>query len=801
MEFFASCPQGFERLLAAELSGLGATKVRPLKGQVVFGEGQAQALRACLWSRLASRVMLVLGRIDATDANTLYEGLAHIPWEDHLVPGATLSIDAHGTNRELRDSRFVALRSKDAISDRLLARRGARPVTSASHADATVVVRISHERATVALDLSAEPLFYRGNRPGASLRGTVAPLRSDYAAALLALGGWYRDARHLLEGEPQALVATLYGTGSVLVEAAGQALDVAPGLSRARWGHAAWAGLDSALWDSLVQEGRQRAEKGHLRAPALTLIACDPRPGAQKTAARALAEAGLAVKPRYVLPEALTPTLEKLAVDEAATLATCDLSWLQANDLPREASCLGTVRALRGLCTAALARDSAIDAALGHAPNRTIEVMVGRDSARMALYQAGGKTAEADADTASVLVHGPQGGAGQSLPVLVAASSQFARRLSKMARQRARWAARELVSCYRVYDRDLPDYAVTIDLFQGLNAGERWLCVSEYAAPRSVDATLARERLLDVLALAPPILGVVPENTFLRVRSHGRGGSQYAEAPASAAKKDKDGRPPQRNAQPQHYGAQVPQHERPLALPPGAHLVDEGGLSFEVNFSGRLDCGLFLDQRETRSLVRELMKQAPEPRRFLNLFCYTGSATCYAADGGAAATTSVDLSRPSLDWARRNMERNGFAGRQHEYVQADVIQWVDEQRHSSRRWELVFCDVPTFSNSSRMHTRSWDVQRDHAELLIGVSRLLAKGGQAIFSCNLKGFSPDLDTLGRAGVVLEDITEKTIPEDFSRSPKVHHCYLVRRVRPQTTREQKPQENPRASRRRS
>ena len=166
-------------------------------------------------------------------------------------------------------------------------------------------------------------------------------------------------------------------------------------------------------------------------------------------------------------------------------------------------------------------------------------------------------------------------------------------------------------------------------------------------------------------------------------------------------------------------------------------------------------------------------------RRFLNLFAYTGTATCYAADGGCRHTTTVDMSAPSLSWVRRNMKRNGFTGPEHEYVRTDVIRWIGEQRHTKNRWDLVFCDVPTFSNSKGMRG-SWDVQRDHVELLIGLSRLLTRDGVAVFSCNLRSFRPDVDALAKAGVAIEDITQETIPEDFARNPKVHHCYLVRRA---------------------
>ena len=141
---------------------------------------------------------------------------------------------------------------------------------------------------------------------------------------------------------------------------------------------------------------------------------------------------------------------------------------------------------------------------------------------------------------------------------------------------------------------------------------------------------------------------------------------------------------------------------------------------------------------------------------------------------------TVDLSNTYLDWAERNMRQNGFVGPQHHFVRDDVLAWIRDQRQTRNRWDLIFVDPPTFSNSSKMGRRTWDVQRDHVELLAGVSRLLAQGGQAIFSCNLRGFRPETRKLARAGVVLEDITAQTIPEDFARNQKVHHCYIVRRL---------------------
>ena len=759
LEFFSTCPRGFERMLADELSGLGILHVRALRGQVSFHGTLGDAYRTCLWSRLASRVVLVLGRVPAADGDSLYQGLSAIPWEDHVSSSATVAVDAHGTNADLRNTQYIAQRSKDAVVDRVRARTGARPAVDTHHPDVTVSVRVSRERATVGIDLSGSPLFRRGYesvRPG---RRPIAALRPDYAAALLAAGGWYRDVR---PGRNAPTLACAYcGTGTVLVEAAAQALDRAPGLLRVRWGFERWLGHEGAAWERLMDDARQRAELGSARD--VTLLACDTRPDAEASGRQALRAAGMDVPLDF---GDATHVASRLRHSHDALLA-CDLSWVGEDEAALQASGLaGVVRAASGLAgrpgtVATFARDATIDFALGCEPESTTDSLVGRDEASIRTYDA--VKIPAKHPTVDVTV---PGGRQEQVAVLVGTSDQFARRLAKVWRQRRRWAEREDVSCFRVYDADLPDYAVTIDLFQGSelmptrHGRGRWLQVYEYAAPRDVDPTLARRRLLDVLAIAPRTIGVAPEDVFVRVRSHGRGGSQYADEARGIARGE---------------GGRVP-------LPRGAHLVDEGGLTFEVNFGARLDCGLFLDHRETRSLVREMMKRTRGSKRFLNLFAYTGTATCYAADGGARHTTTVDMSRPSLEWARRNMERNGFSNeggdRPHEYVQADVISWVQGQRHTRNRWDLVFCDVPTFSNSRQMRG-SWDVQRDHAELIIGVSRLLTRDGCAIFSCNLRGFRPDVGKLARAGVELEDITDRTIPEDFARNARVHHCYLVRR----------------------
>jgi len=279
----------------------------------------------------------------------------------------------------------------------------------------------------------------------------------------------------------------------------------------------------------------------------------------------------------------------------------------------------------------------------------------------------------------------------------------------------------------------MPEYAVAVDLYRG----ERlWVHVQEYQAPKSVGADRAAVRLQEAMAAIAAVLEVPAEQIFLKVRRQQKGPSQYAR----------------------------------LAEQGVFHEVGEAGLRFLVNFSDYLDTGLFLDHRLTRARVRELA----HGRHFLNLFAYTSTATVYAAAGGAAGTTSVDMSRTYVGWARRNLALNGYANTRHRVVQADCLQWLQAAGGEKMRYGLIFLDPPSFSNSARM-ADSFDVQADHVALIRNAARLLAPGGILIFSNNLRTFKLDREAL--AEFRIEDISRATIPEDFARNPRIHHCWMI------------------------
>ncbi len=757
LEFYASCPEGFESALDRELRRIGLRKTRRLKGRVTFTGTIADAYRACLWSRLASRVFVVLGRFDCWDANALYDGAYDMPWEDILRRGASIAVSAKGSNRELRNSHYAALCVKDAICDRLADEAGSRASIDLENPDARIALSIRGERASLHLDLSGDPLFKRLPREATRSGAGAHVLRPDYAALLLEQVGWPEACSACGDGDGDvpALVDMSCAGGGIVLEAVNQLIDRAPGIMRTRWGFEGWGLHDARAWDELLSEADERATVG--RGRRAIIIASDDEPRFAGFAQRVLRSAGLAQRVSFAAADADSIEREILAQGGGRVAALVgDLTEVPFTRANFALSLAANLRA--GACGASpfavLTRNDLLERGLGGAAEASILVKPNNEDARIQVFPPAYGTDGAESATCAAAARGTVSldlGDGRPVSVLVPESEQFAARLRKVARLRRKWAKREGVSCYRVYDADLPDYAAAIDLYQGAGEDERWLVVAEYAAPKSIDPALAQARLLDILTIAPRILDVSPERVHARARTRSRGGSQYTDGGKGSLGAASD------------TGSKRP-------------IVTEGGLSFEVNFDDYLDTGIFLDHRLTRGLVRE---HARGRKRFLNLFAYTGTATCYAADGGVEETVTVDLSNTYLDWAERNMRRNGFAGRQHEFVRADVLRWIREQRDTRNRWDLIFCDPPTFSNSSKMGSRTWDVQRDHLELIIGVSRLLTRDGEAIFSCNLRTFRPDTLELARAGVVLTDISEQTIPEDFSRNRKIHKCYIVKR----------------------
>jgi len=310
-------------------------------------------------------------------------------------------------------------------------------------------------------------------------------------------------------------------------------------------------------------------------------------------------------------------------------------------------------------------------------------------------------------------------------------ATDLANRLRKNARHWGKWARRNGIECYRLYDRDVPEFPLAIDRYgdwvHAQSFAARWASVGEGSA--APDA-----------ALAPVIAGaleVEPGRVVLKARARQRGTAQY-------------GREARRGE---------------------SFVVHEGGLRFEVRLDAYLDTGLFLDHRQTRALVRE----RADGRFVLNLFAYTGSFSVYAADGGAARSVTVDMSQTYQRWTRRNFVLNDVDFKRHTLVCEDVLGFLAEAVARRARFDLVVLDPPSFSNSKRMDT-TFDVQRDHPALVRQCLALLAPDGELYFSNNRRGFRLDPELVQEAA--FEEITARTVPPDFARH-RPHRCWRVTR----------------------
>lgn len=712
--FFATTPKHMEPLLALELQALGCRDVAETRGGVSFSGGLPSAYRVCLWSRVANRVLLVMARFPAATPEALYAGVRTVAWHEHLDAGGTFAVDCSLSRSAITHSHFAALKVKDAVVDQFRERLGTRPSVKTAHPDLQINVYLVRDEATVSLDLSGESLHRRGYRE----QGAAAPLKENLAAALLLRAGWPDIAR-----QGGALVDPMCGSGTLPIEAALMAADIAPGLNRDFWGFTHWKRHDAGAWQTLLQEAGDRRAQGLSQTSSIR--GYDRDAGAIRAALANVERAGLAAHVH----------MEKRSLEDCTPARPGDTGLVVANppygerlggdtDLPALYARLGTLLKERfaGWRAAVFTGNPELGKRLGLRAQRMHTFYNGALECKLLHFEV---TPEWFTSSRSLPRPLPAGGAGEG-------ARMFANRLHKNLKHLAKWLKREAVHCYRLYDADLPEYALAVDIYEG---DRRWAHVQEYEAPKGVDPAKARRRLREALGVILEVLQIPEDQLFYKVRRRQRGHDQYPQL-----------------AEARHF-----------------HEVREHDCRFLVNFEDYLDTGLFLDHRLTRRLVSELAAG----QCFLNLFAYTGTATVYAAKGGAAATTTVDMSRTYLEWARRNMTLNGFTGSRHAFVQADCLTWL-EQAQGGQPYGLIFLDPPTFSTSKRM-TGTFDVQRDHGELITKTARLLAPRGVLIFSTNLRRFK--LDETALTGLVAEPLTRAILPKDFERNPRVHHCWKI------------------------
>ncbi|RYY79029.1 MAG: bifunctional 23S rRNA (guanine(2069)-N(7))-methyltransferase RlmK/23S rRNA (guanine(2445)-N(2))-methyltransferase RlmL [Moraxellaceae bacterium] len=728
--YWVTCADGLENLLVEELQDItqnqGAVITEKKAGRIIIQGTLETAYRICLWSRLASRVLLPIHTYelefthDARDvAEEIYEGAMSFDWSLIFSPSSTFAIRLQ-TEREIKvNPQFATLRAKDGVVDSFMEAQGRRPSIDTKQPEITLFVLAGKTSHSYCLDLSGDSLHRRGYRRYM----TDAPIKENLAAAILRMAGWNTQNNSF-----EVLLDPMCGSGTFIIEALMIKTDRAPGIQR-QFGFMGWHGHNNTLWQTLKDEAEQR-HAAALQQPLPQLYAFDADWDAVKATRQNILAAGfedllphikieervLADWPDFHLENKKAfiitnpPYGERLGDKTSNRALYQGLAWQLQKHLPNQHAAI-------------LASQIEQADVLPLTNTQTLRLMNGN----LPIYVRTGDIVN-KLDKAAFLAN------WQATPVEIEGAQEFANRLQKNISNLKKQALREHVSCLRLYDADLPDFNLVVDLYDDN------LHVQEYAPPKIIDPEKAKKRFNLALTAIRQVLGLPREKVFIKTRAKQKGITQY-EKQSEVSKR---------------------------------FIVQEGNIRVFINLTDYLDTGLFLDHRPMRLRIAAEAKG----KHFLNLYSYTSTASVHAAVAGAASTTSVDLSNTYLNWSKQNFALNGLtvdhADQQHQFFDADVFEWLKEGHET---YDLIFIDPPTFSNSKKFQG-TFDVQRDHASLLKRAMNRLSNGGTLYFSNNFRQFELDDDLATRFDV--QEITDKTIAFDFKRNQKIHRAWQFRHL---------------------
>jgi len=730
--FFATCPFYLEELLKKELESFGASDFQIAHGGTGFSGSLETAYRACMWSRIANRILFPLVSFEIEEADDIRKASEGFEWENHFDLSSTISIDSTLSKTKICTPDYASLSVKDGLVDRARKLTGKRPSVDPNSPDIRLHLHITLNEGVISLDLSGAGLHKRGYR----MDTVKAAVRENTAAAVLMRAGW-----------PSENLATfadpMCGSGTILIEAAMMAADIAPAINRRRFGFEKWKHHKPEIWNKLQSEAASRKQKGITRLvgsadgnPMFFGRDLDPKAvTAARSNVRASAAAELYSSGLIDISRADFFT-EGLPAKSTSGLLAVNPPYgerLNKNDnMLMFYGRMGEVfkNSCGGWNISVLTGHKQLSEAIGLRADKVNTVYNGGLRCTLAHFRIFNDRPEAERK--KTIIH--QIGAFPAFDELSPGSVMMYNRLKKNAKRLKKWLKNSGVQCYRLYDADMPEYSAAVDIYPPN------IVIQEYAPPPTIDPVSASARLREAVLAVQSFLEVPESQIHLKTRKKQRGSNQYVKTDSenSFGRKEKV-------------------------------VIDEHGLKFLVDPFSYLDTGIFLDSRPIRRLLRE----EANGKSFLNLFCYTGTASVHAAAGGAISTTSVDTSRTYLDWAEANMRINGFTGSSHSRVRKDCIDWLDG---ALGRWDVIYLDPPTFSNS-KDRDEVFDLQKDHEKLIrLTISRL-SENGLLIFCCNFRKFKMSTELADEFSI--EEITDQTLDPDFERRKSIHRCWKIKR----------------------
>ncbi len=718
-KIFATCPVYLEDLLEEEILQAGGSILKRSPGGHMAECTLEELYTLLLWSRSASRILLHLQDFECNSQEDVYTAARGIEWDTVMLCSNTVACSCTVSGKSKIPPKSASLKSKDGLVDYWRDKTGDRPNVQRDNPDIAVHVHIHNEEGTLYLDLAGEGLHKRGYR----LDAAKAALRENTAAAILSRAGWPRIA-----GEGGTLIDPMCGSGTLLIEAAFMAVGIAPRMHRSDYGFFHWLSHDPDLWETVFDKAEEKWKEGISSLPQI--VGYDNDKTAIAAALQNIKRAGLEglihLEKKDLKDFRLTEKMKS-----APGLLVTNPPYGQRigekgmlHSLYRNLGDIARDPDLKDWHMSVISDDESLLRSIGLKADRKNRIMNGPIKCSLYHYTLFGSSSRSREEGAPVVPVPVSLEADQLTPE----AEQFQNRLKKNLKQFRKWKKREGISCYRLYDADLPNFNFAVDFYE-----DKWIHVQEYAAPSGIDENRARKRLHQAVAILSSLLNLPENAVYIKRRKRQRGKSQYGSSERAGDR----------------------------------YLINEGDCRFWVNFSDYLDTGIFLDHRNVRKYIHD----HSEGKTFLNLYCYTGTASVMAAAGGASRVSSVDTSATYLTWARDNFLLNKFNPDDHRFIREDVQQWLGGCKDT---FDMIFMDPPTFSNS-KSRQNVMQVQEDHTDMIHKAMNCLNKEGVLIFSNNYRRFEMD-PALEKEYSISEESSWTGSP-DFARKGASHRCWFI------------------------
>ncbi|QIQ41948.1 MAG: bifunctional 23S rRNA (guanine(2069)-N(7))-methyltransferase RlmK/23S rRNA (guanine(2445)-N(2))-methyltransferase RlmL [Buchnera aphidicola (Microlophium carnosum)] len=697
---FASTNFGTEKLLEQELLSLGAKNIHVINGGIYYQSNDLLLYQSLMWSRIASRIYFCIKKFTINNRDDLYNNIYNINWTEIFHLHNTFLVNFKGTNNTIRNTLFGALIIKDAIVDQFQKQYSSRPNVNLITPDIRIKsLLLNNNILHVMLDLSGESLHKRGYRQFCN----TTPIKENLGTAIVLTSGWCKNI---------PIIDPMCGSGTLLIEAAMIASDRAPGLTRLKWGFQSWKKYNENIWKNVVKEAKDRFKRGLKQCFKNYFIGYDYDSEMIKKAKKNALNAGMLKIIRFSTQN----------LNDLKNIYNKEQTGIILSNPPYGERCQ-TESQLAGLYV------QLGIVAKKYFNNWKLSILSSSEFLlnflQMHAYEEHFfKNGSLNCIQKNFLIFLKKPNINKN---------EFKDRLNKNFKKLKKWINLEKLECFRVYNADLPNYNIIVDIY------DKWIVIQEYKAPKLIDYNKAFKRLCHAIYYTKKILSIPVNNIILKTRQKNKNKTQY----------------------------------KKLFNSNNFIIVKEHHAKFLVNLTDYLDTGLFSDKR----LVRKLLGTMAKGKDFLNLFSYTGTASVYAGLGQSNSTTSVDISNTYIKWSIRNMSLNNLVGSQHNFIQADCLHWI---KKTNQKFDLIFINPPTFSNSKKMKY-SFDLKRDYFDIIVNLKRILRHDGDIVFSSSTHNFDINFDYIRKIKLHAKKITKKMQSKDYLKNSHIYHTWLIKHAK--------------------